>query len=458
MAAIAAVSLTITVLIARRAVSNASQTIIRGEGQTLTLELQADLSLMDLRLAPGDAERAEDAGAQDVRDELDASLASLLEARAAEGLRYIAIVRPDGEPVASAGVARVAGRKAVDGDLAIDGDLARLATRMPPPKGSGGPPVRPPLGSVLRVEGPPPFDLGPRPDFGGPPPFGPGGRGGPPTGPFLVLEFEPPTIAELRRDGTLTLVVAVLAGLALVGFALGWSRTMLRVARIEQQAEGERRLVALGRMSSVMAHELRNPLASLKGHAQLLAEQIVDEPVSDKVKAKIDRVISEAERLELLTNSLLEFVRDRPLERAAVPARSLVDEALLDLPHERVHVDIARAGAPLLVDRARAARALHNLLHNAIEESPAGAPVELRVETAGADLTIEVRDHGRGLTAGSEQQIFEPFVTTRVRGTGLGLPIARRIAEQHGGTLVGATHPDGGAVFRMHLPGAAPPG
>jgi two-component system sensor histidine kinase HydH len=70
-------------------------------------------------------------------------------------------------------------------------------------------------------------------------------------------------------------------------------------------------------------------------------------------------------------------------------------------------------------------------------------------------VTVEVRDRGPGLPADEPERIFEPFVTTRARGTGLGLAVARRVAEQHGGTLIGETHPAGGAVFRMNLPGAA---
>lgn len=463
MAALAAAALTVTVVVARRAVSSASETIIRGEGQTLILEVEADLASLDLRGMEGVAT---------VIDGLAEELTRVLGARASEGLRYVALVQRDGRAIARAGVARIGAGKVEDGELTIQPGIARIVTRMPPPKDPGprpevatdgsGPPM-PPGGFDPGGPRDPrmPFDPGAAPfdpgtPFDPPMPFDPGHPPGPPTGPFLVLEFEPPTIDKLRTDANLTVVVAALAGLALVGFAVGWSRSLARVARFEQQAERERRLIALGRMSSVMAHELRNPLASLKGHAQLLAEQVADEPVSDRVKTKIDRVISEAERLELLTNSLLEFVRDRPLEVAPVAVRDVVDDALLDLPADRVRVDTGGVGL-VHVDRARVARALHNLLSNAIQESPAGALVELGVARADTDLSIEVRDRGRGITSGSENHIFEPFVTTRIRGTGLGLPIARRIAEQHGGTLVGGTHPEGGAVFRMHLPGAAAP-
>ena len=86
-----------------------------------------------------------------------------------------------------------------------------------------------------------------------------------------------------------------------------------------------------------------------------------------------------------------------------------------------------------------------------------GGPVSVAIRAEGATVPLEVRDHGPGLPPGDEEKVFEPFFTTRVRGTGLGLPMARRVAEQHGGTLRGRNHPEGGAVFTLVLPDAARP-
>jgi signal transduction histidine kinase len=88
-----------------------------------------------------------------------------------------------------------------------------------------------------------------------------------------------------------------------------------------------------------------------------------------------------------------------------------------------------------------------------VQATPDGAePVELYVEPHDHEIAFEVRDHGPGLAPGVEAQIFEPFMTTKVRGTGLGLSVARRIAEQHHGTLTAQTHAAGGALFRLVLP------
>jgi two-component system sensor histidine kinase HydH len=275
--------------------------------------------------------------------------------------------------------------------------------------------------------------------------------------PRLVIEFEPPLIESLRRDVTQISAVAALAALVLVAFALAWSRTMTRLAAVEQQTEKERRLVALGGASSVIAHELRNPLAALKGHAQLLLEDLElvapDEARGrcEPARAKAARVVEGAERLERLTTMLLDFVRDSPLDVGDVTPADLIDRALDELPKARVRADVSNAGNAVHVDVARMSLALRNLVQNALQADEV-QPVEVRVTRDAHEVVIEVRDHGPGLPHEAGAQIFDPFVTTKVRGTGLGLAIARRIAEQHRGSLTGETHREGGAVFRLAFP------
>jgi two-component system sensor histidine kinase HydH len=275
--------------------------------------------------------------------------------------------------------------------------------------------------------------------------------------PHLVVEVEPPILGQLHNDLVGLLLIAAAAALALMAFAFALSVTRARLAKVEQQAERERTLAALGRASSVIAHELRNPLAALKGHAQLLVEDL-----QEPSRARAQRVVDGAERLENLTSVLLDYVRDGPLAVQTVTAKELMDRALLELPGGRVRVDLAGAPQSLRLDPERAALALRNLLQNALQASAdESARVEVRftsVDTAGHEraAAIEVRDHGPGLAPGTEEKIFEPFVTTKTRGTGLGLFLARRIAEQHRGTLTGETHHEGGAVFRLILPLALP--
>lgn len=421
MATLAAVALAVTVLLAQRALTGASDLLVRGEAEALVESVKADLR---------------------ESSDLEQGVALALAARESTGVRYVA-VWDHGAVVHEAGKRQIAAELDHPGALRRRGERVRIVGAFPPHAferlgrgpGNGLPP--------------------PPPDRFGPPP------NGAPMGPprdviddtdksrHIVVEFEPRVVASLHGDLRVTLVVAGIASIALIALAWAWSRNLRKIERFEQRAEQEKRLVALGQMSSVMAHELKNPLASLKGHAQLLAEQLEDDP---KAKSKADLVVREAERLEALTKNLLEFVRDGALDRRTISVDALIRDVLRDLPTTLVDVDLSAAPAKLELDGARVARALHNVVENAVQATPEGKRVELRVARRARDLTVEVRDHGTGI--GSEP-IFEPFVTTRVKGTGLGLPIARRIAEQHGGTLVGETHPGGGAVFRMYLPDVA---
>lgn len=410
MAVIAVVALALTVLLAQRALGEASDVVVRGEGDLL-------MSTVATELVEGGPPT-------------EAALAKALEAHREEGLRYLALVGRDHRPTMEAGTPSMTDAEIHPGVTTRRGQRVRIS----------GPlfPRRPPA-SLPRD-----------------PSMPRGVHGGPPMPALVVIELEPPVIAKLRGDLVRIAVVGGAAGAVLLAFAIAWSRTASRLATIEAKASREQRLVALGGMSSVMAHELRNPLASLKGHAQLLAEDLEGDG-NAKRKAKADRVVAEAERIEALTTSLLDFVRDGPIERAPVAISELVAGATADLPSAaRVAVDVKEAPARVAGDAARLVRALHNLLDNAAQASPEASPVELRVAQDGASVVFAVRDHGEGLAAGTEASIFEPFVTTRTKGTGLGLAVVRRIAEQHGGTVTASNHAGGGAVFTLRLPAYEP--
>jgi two-component system sensor histidine kinase HydH len=407
-AILAALALAVTVLLAQRALNRACEIVTRGDGDTLISGVIVDLWRTEPEITP-------------------ATLAEVIAKHDAEGLRYLALLdRQDHHVLTQAGASEVLGPRYILGEVVRRGRRARLVALIPPVSATG---------ASLDTESAPtgPVQLRPFPR------------------PFLVVEFEPPLIARLQADLGRISLVGLVAALVLVAFAVALSRTITRLWRAQEQADRERRLVELGRASAVIAHELRNPLAALKGHAQLLVEDL-EEPS----RTKAARVVDGAERLESLTNVLLDFVRDAPIEVHAVTPADLVDRALAPVPRERVKVDLSGAPAALEVDAERTSLALRNLVQNAIQATPSGAePVEVRIARDPGEVVIEVRDHGPGLAPGAEAQIFEPFVTTKTRGTGLGLSIARRIAEQHHGRLHAETHPGGGALFRLVLPLAA---
>jgi two-component system sensor histidine kinase HydH len=406
MAILAALSLAVTVGFAQHALETAAEVVVRGDGDTLISDVVVDLWETESALT-------------------SEALVPLIAKHQVQGLRYVALLdRQDHHAIAEAGTARMARPLYLPGEVVREGRRVRLVALIPP---------RSETRAAIRPASAGPSLLAPYPR------------------PHLVVEFEPPLIERLQKDLHRISAVAAIAGLVLLGFALALSRTTARLEAVQKQAERERSLVALGRASSVIAHELRNPLAALKGHAQLLVEDL-----AEPSRAKAARVVEGAERLERLTTVLLDFVRDGPLDLRAVSPAELAESALVGVPVDRVRLDLSHAPAVLHVDKERASLALRNLVENAVQATPPEAEqVEIRVEGGKHDVVIEVRDHGLGITGAMEAQLFEPFVTTKTRGTGLGLSIARRIAEQHHGSLHAETHRQGGAVFRLVLPLAA---
>jgi two-component system, NtrC family, sensor histidine kinase HydH len=201
-------------------------------------------------------------------------------------------------------------------------------------------------------------------------------------------------------------------------------------------------------MSAVLAHEIKNPLASLKGNAQLLARMLPD---GDKPRSKADRVVDEAIRLEQLTNDLLQFVRTGTIHRALVDPGALVAGAVAGIAGaaEQVTIDAAGAPAEWSLDAGRFRQVVINLVDNAVT---AGGPVTVAVRRDRGQLIVEVADRGPGVADDDRDKIFEPFFTGKTQGTGLGLAIVRRVVELHGGTIAVHPNPGGGAMFRAEIP------
>lgn len=312
----------------------------------------------------------------------------------------------------------------------------------------GGTPLPVPFEEPRRTQGPNLVPVGERiRTFLPGPPVRSGGRMGPRS--HLVLEFEPLVAGQLVDRAFRSLVLGLLGAGLLMAMALLFWRASLRREAEARIMEEQRRLSTLGELSAVLAHEIRNPLASLKGHAQLLAERT---PAEAPERGKVDRIVKEVLRLEALTTDLLDFVRTGPLDLQPVKVEDLLRKVVGEAGGAVVEVDASGAPDSWTLDAPRIHQVLHNLLRNAIEASPEGAPIEIRAVREGSALVLLFRDRGEGVPEASLGRIFEPFFTTRARGTGLGLAVARRIVELHGGTLAARNHPEGGAELRVTLP------
>ncbi|CAN5845734.1 hypothetical protein BH11MYX3_BH11MYX3_18650 [soil metagenome] len=386
------IALLATVWATRSSVINASDALRNGQALAIERAVRADIADLDA-VAP----TSEDLEAI-LRDHLD------------EGLRYLGMVEGRGRIVAAAG------------------EPLGESTEEPPTQGR----------SMQEVEGRIRISVRAfrRMKAGG-------------KAPRFVVEIEPVQANELRGYAAWTLGIGALAAASLLGVAIVLVRREARRNADERVRERERRLAHLGEMSAVLAHEIKNPLASLKGNAQLLSQMIAKAlPDGEKPRAKAERVVEEAIRLEQLTNDLLHFVRTGAIRREPADPGAIVREAAASVPGE-VSVDSARAPATWSLDAGRFREVVVNLVDNAVA---AGGPVVATVRTDGARLVIEVSDHGPGVPEDDREKIFEPFHTGKTQGTGLGLAVARRVVESHGGTLSVLSAPSGGALFRAEIP------
>lgn len=336
-----------------------------------------------------------------------------LQSNAQRGLRYVALVRPGADQSVRAGDAI----------------------------GDGPPPAQDSASGRIPL-----IDLGDRWRAHYPAPIGSPDESG---AAHLVLEFEPRASGRLMRNARRTLGLAL--GIAVILSAVAWifQRTATRYEDARLQLEQQRHLTQLGEMSAVLAHEIRNPLASLKGHAQLAVERLSD---GTREKRCVEHVIGEANRLEALTTDLLSFARTGPLSLSPTNPEELVRMAGRDVFGDDRLTVIASASPPVWpLDADRVRQLLINLIENARQAAPGGRPVA-RLAQRSERLVFEIRDSGPGLPRGKEDRIFDAFFTTRASGTGLGLAVANRVAELHGGELRAENHPEGGAVFRLTIP------
>jgi two-component system sensor histidine kinase HydH len=340
-----------------------------------------------------------------------AELDSLVEQHRDAGLRYVAVIGEGGR-------------------VLVSGGTPAGAVVLPPPRRFGPDVVD--IGDGMQAF------------------FMPLGRPGPRDGRLIVAHFEPVVASQLVARANRSVALALIGAAGLLTAAAVLWRLSRRYEEAERRIEENRRLSLLGEMSAVLAHEIRNPLASLKGNAQLLAERL--EPgTADRRRA--DRVVAEAARLEALTTDLLDFARSGPLDVKPVDPAALVRAAAEEVGAGAIAIDARDAPERWPLDPARFRQVLTNLLRNAWQASPPDRPPVARVARERDELVITIRDFGPGLRPEDRDRIFDPFFTTRTNGTGLGLPVARRIVEQHGGRITAENAPGGGAQFSVRVPG-----
>ncbi len=232
------------------------------------------------------------------------------------------------------------------------------------------------------------------------------------------------------------------------------------IEALKEEVERERHLAALGRLAAGVAHEVRNPLSSLKGFAQFLRSTFV--PGSEEERYS-NIMIEEVERLDRVVQELLDFARPVVADRVACDLNAVVEDLLSLVAEDAAFrgVEIVREfadGLPnALVDARQIRQALLNVLLNGIEAMRDGGRLVVRTSFLGGEqprIAIEITDTGAGMDAEQMDKLFEPFYTTKPEGTGLGLTIVSRLVDQNRGRLSVRSAPGEGTTFTVMLPTA----
>ena len=273
--------------------------------------------------------------------------------------------------------------------------------------------------------------------------------------PIVEKEFDC-TIREGRRV-SLEMIAAVLKddGGALMG-RIALLRDLSEIQRLRREVERSQRLAAVGRLASVVAHEIRNPLSSIKGFATYFRQRYAAVPEDVKVA---DILIHEVERLNRVITELLDYSRPLTLNRAKTNLAELVRNTLRTIERQAqekgvdLRIDLSRELPGAVIDADRMTRVFLNLFLNALAAMDKGGVLSVTLARHdGTTLRATVSDTGAGIRREDQARIFEPYFTTRPSGTGLGLAIVQRIVEAHGGEIRLESEPGKGTTFTLLLP------
>src|SRR6185369_14147169 len=270
-------------------------------------------------------------------------------------------------------------------------------------------------------------------------------------GAVLVTEDQPtwePELARLRRDLSLLAAVSVLAVAALALLVLRANTSQVSLERRLSRAQN---LAAMGRMTATLAHEIKNPLAIIRGSARRLPK------LEPEAKSLADSVVEEVDRLSATVNRYLQFARGAG-EGIAADARGAVAATLdlLEAEFRERKVEVVRepafAEATVRLDDGSLKQVWLNLLQNALEASPDGGRIRVAIAVEGGRARVTIADEGAGIPPDVLARVGEPFFTTRAQGTGLGLHLSRQLVQGAGGTLELSSRPGAGTTLQVALP------
>jgi PAS domain S-box-containing protein len=221
----------------------------------------------------------------------------------------------------------------------------------------------------------------------------------------------------------------------------------------EQRLAQQAALARLGQMAAVVAHEVKNPLAGIKGAMQVLISR---RPIGDTEALVMGDIVARIDALNDLIQDLMMFARPRPPRLSGVNLRHLIDDAIVTLRRDPVgsslSIDIEGEAGEITVDVDLVRASVLNLLLNAAQAMNGLGRVRVMTAMRDGTWSIDVTDSGPGIPMELREQVLEPFFTTKARGGGLGLPMAKRVAELHGGTLALTFPASGGTSVTITAP------
>lgn len=221
----------------------------------------------------------------------------------------------------------------------------------------------------------------------------------------------------------------------------------------EEKLAQQATLARVGQMAAVVAHEVRNPLAGIKGAVQVLISR---RTAGDSELPVMRDIVGRIDSLSDLINDLMLYARPRAPRLSQIELRPLISDAVTivrrDPAAQSIDIVIEGADVSASVDSELIRATILNLVLNAVQAMAGPGRISVKLGQSGNFATIEVRDNGPGIPVDIRNQVFEPFFTTKARGGGLGLPIAKRTAELHGGSLALECPDGGGTVVTIKLP------
>ncbi len=232
------------------------------------------------------------------------------------------------------------------------------------------------------------------------------------------------------------------------------------IKSLQHQVAFKEKMAALGEMSSGLAHELRNSMGAILGFAKLLKKKGVDHSSAREI---VDGMLNEAVSVESLTQRFLAFAKPSYLKMEKVNLRNVVDECIKTLEEklEKNKIGLEVTSEPdlltILGDRLLLRQSFQNLIQNSIEAMPAGGELSINLRKTEAYnnervIEVEISDTGCGMEEKDQEKIFNPFFTSKERGTGLGLSLVKKIVSLHNGRIEFESRLNKGTTFRVYLP------